>query len=542
VRAVRAGRGGPAQLSACDPACGDPERRRRRPGGHPEPPQWTVEFRHGPNARPDSVLFRHTAVVIPRETNGTTLLRREYAPERRSTTAREARPVATGPEVQGLPEDFTCIAYPQAYFLPSESETNVKSYSCALLNDQLWELLEPLLPPWPDEGARSAAGAGSAVPQGILYVLHTGIDREDLPQELGFRSGMTCWRRIKRWINAGVFDDLHRILLAQLKAANEIDCSRAVIDDSHIDTKKGVPDLDFVPISSPHVSGVRTTREASMRPASSSRCSTASCGRPHTPGPRPDQEPAVRGRLRYTETRRQTPSGTTADQHVDDRREQRLIRLYLLGGPAPAIRRVEAPGGAGCGFHQAAVRGLRRLAAWLPTATRPPIGKREQVAAQSNAGEVVCGLYCTYDDELEHDEPDMGRNRLRQDPSPRSGPGSEGETLLSRRVANDEPELPKLIGDVLEPVRVISTAVDGPRPANSRDSAPRSKNSGQGFAGVVHGAQQRVAAEAAPVGRRCLLLLGAGGDQGAMPVQPRGVEGPYNRPPGTQREPAPEPA
>ena len=33
---------------------------------------------------------------------------------------------------------------------------------------------------------------------------------------------MTCWRRIKRWINAGVFDDLHRILLAQLNAVNEI--------------------------------------------------------------------------------------------------------------------------------------------------------------------------------------------------------------------------------------------------------------------------------------------------------------------------------
>lgn len=33
---------------------------------------------------------------------------------------------------------------------------------------------------------------------------------------------MTCWRRIKRWINAGVFDDLHRILLAQPNVANEM--------------------------------------------------------------------------------------------------------------------------------------------------------------------------------------------------------------------------------------------------------------------------------------------------------------------------------
>lgn len=88
-------------------------------------------------------------------------------------------------------------------------------------------------------------------------------------------------------INAGVFDDLHRILLAQLNAANEIDWSRAVIDGSHIDTKKGVPDLESAPISSPHVSGVedhaRDVDEAD---------------------PRPDEEPAVRGRLRYPETRR----------------------------------------------------------------------------------------------------------------------------------------------------------------------------------------------------------------------------------------------
>ncbi|KAF2781798.1 transposase [Streptomyces sp. OM5714] len=32
--------------------------------------------------------------------------------------------------------------------------------------------------------------------QGILFVLHTGIAWEHLPQELGFGSGMTCWRRL----------------------------------------------------------------------------------------------------------------------------------------------------------------------------------------------------------------------------------------------------------------------------------------------------------------------------------------------------------
>lgn len=207
-----------------------------------------------------------------------------------------------------LPSLAFCIRVASLIRMPTSYRANLrrtlKSCSRSLLNDQLWEFLEPLLPPWPDEGARSAAGAGSAVP-------------------------VTCRRRIERWINAGVFDDLHRILLAHLNAANEIDWSRAVIDGSHIDTKEGVPHLEFAPISSLHVSGVedhaRDVDEVGVIESVQHRLVRPA---PH-PGPRPDQEPAVRGRLRYPETRRQTPPGTTADQHLDDRREQRLIRPVL---------------------------------------------------------------------------------------------------------------------------------------------------------------------------------------------------------------------
>lgn len=42
--------------------------------------------------------------------------------------------------------------------------------------------------------------------------------------------------------------------------------------------------------------------------------------------PGPDQEPAVGGGLRYPETRRQSPPGAPADQHIHDRGKQRLIR------------------------------------------------------------------------------------------------------------------------------------------------------------------------------------------------------------------------
>ncbi len=46
-------------------------------------------------------------------------------------------------------------------------------------------------------------------------------------------------------------------------------------------------------------------------------------------GPRPDHEPTMGCRLRDPEARRQSPPGTPAHQHVDDRREQRLIRRVL---------------------------------------------------------------------------------------------------------------------------------------------------------------------------------------------------------------------
>ncbi|GAA0476603.1 hypothetical protein Aca07nite_88190 [Actinoplanes capillaceus] len=50
---------------------------------------------------------------------------------------------------------------------------------------------------------------------------------------------MTCWRRVERWTEAGVFVQVHQILLAKLNAANRIDWSRAAMDGSHIDAKKG---------------------------------------------------------------------------------------------------------------------------------------------------------------------------------------------------------------------------------------------------------------------------------------------------------------
>ena len=55
-----------------------------------------------------------------------------------------------------------------------------------------------------------------------------------LPQEMGCGSGMTCWRRLREWQDAGVWQRLHELLLAKLNEADRIDWSRAAIDSSHV--------------------------------------------------------------------------------------------------------------------------------------------------------------------------------------------------------------------------------------------------------------------------------------------------------------------
>lgn len=115
-----------------------------------------------------------------------------------------------------------------------------------IVPDELWERIEPLLPRWdnalPKLGRRRVPDR--LVLQGILFVLHTGIQWEFLPQELGFGSGMTCWRRLEEWNDAGVWQRLHEELLAELNAAGKLDWSRAVIDSSHARAARRGPKAD----------------------------------------------------------------------------------------------------------------------------------------------------------------------------------------------------------------------------------------------------------------------------------------------------------
>ncbi|MDB5296854.1 MAG: transposase [Phycisphaerales bacterium] len=104
-----------------------------------------------------------------------------------------------------------------------------------LVPDELWEIVEPLLPPRPPRprGGRRPVGDRACL-AGILFVLKTGIGWEGLPAEMGCGSGMTCWRRLRHWHKAGVFQRLHEALLARLRAAGSVDWEHAVVDGSSV--------------------------------------------------------------------------------------------------------------------------------------------------------------------------------------------------------------------------------------------------------------------------------------------------------------------
>lgn len=118
-----------------------------------------------------------------------------------------------------------------------------------LLPGELWERIERLLP---EAKAPGPAGGRPPVPnrvalEGILYVLKTGISWEDLPESFGC-SGMTCWRRLRDWHAAGVWQELHVLLLGELREADRINWSRAVIDSSYIRALGGGEDTGPSPV------------------------------------------------------------------------------------------------------------------------------------------------------------------------------------------------------------------------------------------------------------------------------------------------------
>ncbi|MET8236743.1 IS5 family transposase [Streptomyces sp. NPDC005078] len=226
-----------------------------------------------------------------------------------------------------------------------------------VVSDELWSLIDPLLP---EPGPKLVEGR-PRVPDrqalcGILFVLHTGIQWEYLPQELGFGSGMTCWRRLAAWNEAGVWDQLHVVLLEKLRVAKKLDWSRAVIDSSHVRAARRGPKSGPSPVDR-------------ARPGSKHHVLTDGQGIPLavslTGGnrndvtqllPLLDKVPAVAGVVGRP---RQRPDALLADRGYDHDKYRRLLRQR---GIRPVIAERGQEHGSGLGVFRWVVE---RTIAWL---------------------------------------------------------------------------------------------------------------------------------------------------------------------------------
>src|SRR5487761_265952 len=229
------------------------------------------------------------------------------------------------------------------------------------IEDGLWARIEPLLP----VVARNYRRPGRKrldnrkVLCGILFVLYTGIRWEFLPQELGFGSGMTCWRRLRDWNEAGVWQKLHELLLAELRAADLLDFSRTAVDSSHIRAMKGGPATG----PSPGGRGKSGSKHHVIVEAHGIPLATIPTG-----GNRNDVTqlipliqavPPIRGK-RGQPLRR--PTRVYADRGYDhDKYRDQVRRLQIT----PIIARRGAELGSGLGVYRGVVEGALALLHWF---------------------------------------------------------------------------------------------------------------------------------------------------------------------------------
>lgn len=106
-----------------------------------------------------------------------------------------------------------------------------------ILDDNLWALIEPMLPPPKPRRFRYPGRKPITNRQaltGIIFVLRTGIPWELLPKEMGCGSGVSCWRRLRDWQAMGVWQKIHELMLDELRRADELDLSIAAADSGTV--------------------------------------------------------------------------------------------------------------------------------------------------------------------------------------------------------------------------------------------------------------------------------------------------------------------
>ena len=216
-----------------------------------------------------------------------------------------------------------------------------------LLPDELWALIQPLIPPHSPhlQGGRPFLDDRKVL-TGIIFILKTGLPWEDLPQEMGCGCGMTCWNRLRDWQAAGVWDQIHQILLNHLRHADRIDFERFLVDTGHVRAvgggeETGPSPVDRSKLGSKHA--ILTDGQGVPLVIDTIPANTPDA---HQAEPLVDAVPPIAGKPGHP---RKHPDHVMGDRGLDDQEERPKLRDR---GIDPELAKRRTPHGSGLGVYR----------------------------------------------------------------------------------------------------------------------------------------------------------------------------------------------
>ncbi|MFD3645175.1 IS5 family transposase [Streptomyces cyaneofuscatus] len=257
-----------------------------------------------------------------------------------------------------------------------------------LVPDDLWERVASLLPPAPERRHRHPGRL--RVPDrvalaGVMYVLRTGVAWRDVPAEAVGCSGVTAWRRLRDWTEAGVWPRLHTALLIELRRASLLDLDDCSVDGSHVRALKGGGRVGPSPVdrarsgSKHHLIVDRNGTPLAVTLTGGNRHDVTQLL------PLVDAVPSIRG-LRGRPRRK--PRRLYADRGYDYDKYRRLLRKR---GIKPMIARRGVAHGSGLGKVRWVVE---RTFAWLHQFKRLRTRYERRADLHQGLLELACSLIC----------------------------------------------------------------------------------------------------------------------------------------------------
>ena len=107
------------------------------------------------------------------------------------------------------------------------------------LKDEQWAVVEALLPKVPrrEDGKGRPRVDDRAILNGILWILRTGAPWHDMPNR--YPPYQPCHRRFQEWVEKGVFEEVLRVLVRDVKERGGLDLTECFIDGSFVIAKRG---------------------------------------------------------------------------------------------------------------------------------------------------------------------------------------------------------------------------------------------------------------------------------------------------------------